>query len=176
MNSSTEGWESDCRVAGRDALQVIVEQQMRYRVSWYLEETARLGGVDRRNGSFPRHLVTELGDIELHVPRSRRFSLLSVVRTFARRARQVDQAILTCFVLGLSTRKIAAALLPVLGGQSVLRRFSGGTKLGSSGRDLLSAIDHEAVSVFGPGWGGAQTQNRCWGGQTGSVGGLGYYP
>jgi putative transposase len=115
MNLATEGWESDYRVAGRDALRVIVEQQMRDRVSWYLDEMARLGEVDRRNGSFPRHLVTELGDIELHIPRTRRFSPLAVVQAYARRARSVDQAIMACFVLGLSTRKVASALLPILG-------------------------------------------------------------
>jgi putative transposase len=122
MNLSAEGWESDYRVAGRDALRAIVEGQMRDRVSWYLEEMGRLAGsgllargVDRRNGSFSRHLVTELGDIELRVPRTRRFSPLSVIRAYARRARSVDQLILACFVLGLSTRKVASALLPLLG-------------------------------------------------------------
>jgi putative transposase len=122
MNLRVEGWESDYRVAGRDALRAIVEGQMRDRVSWYLEEMGRLAGsgllargVDRRNGSFSRHLVTELGDIELQVPRTRRFSPLSVIRAYARRARSVDQLILACFVLGLSTRKVASALLPILG-------------------------------------------------------------
>jgi len=115
MNLATEGWESDYRVAGRDAVRAIVEQQMRDRVSWYLDEMARLGEVDRRNGSFPRHLVTELGDIQLHIPRTRRFSPLAVVQAYARRARSVDQAIMACFVLGLSTRKVASALLPILG-------------------------------------------------------------
>jgi transposase-like protein len=115
MNLSTEGWESDYRVAGRDALRAIVEQQMRERVSWYLEEMGRVGEADRRNGSFSRHLVTELGDIELHVPRTRRFSPLSVIQAYARRARSVDQLILACFVLGISTRKVASALLPILG-------------------------------------------------------------
>ena len=28
---------------------------------------------DRRTGSYSRHLLTELGDIELSVPRTRRF-------------------------------------------------------------------------------------------------------
>ena len=115
MNLSTEGWESDYRVAGRDALRAIVEQQMRERVSVYLEEMARLEVADRRNGSFSRHLVTELGDIELQVPRTRRFSPLAVVQAYARRARSVDQLILACFVLGISTRKVASALLPILG-------------------------------------------------------------
>ena len=115
MNLATEGWESDYRVAGRDAVRAILEQRMRDRVSWYLDEMAQAGGVDRRNGSFSRHLVTELGDIELHIPRTRRFSPLAVVRVYARRARQIDQAILACFVLGLSTRKVACALLPIVG-------------------------------------------------------------
>src|SRR4030042_1887323 len=115
MNLATEGWESDYRVAGREAVRAILEQRMRDRVSWYLDEMAQAGGVDRRNGSFSRHLVTELGDIELHIPRTRRFSPLAVVRVYARRARQIDQAILACFVLGLSTRKVACALLPIVG-------------------------------------------------------------
>jgi len=38
-----------------------------------------------------------------------------VVRAYARRGRDVDRMILACFVLGLSTRKVAIALLPVLG-------------------------------------------------------------
>lgn len=42
-------------------------------------------------------------------------SAVGVVRAYARRVRQVDRMILACFVLGLSTRKVAHALLPVLG-------------------------------------------------------------
>jgi hypothetical protein len=59
MNLATEGLESDYRVAGRDALRGIIEQQMRDRVSVYLEEMGRLAGsgllakvADRRNSSF----------------------------------------------------------------------------------------------------------------------------
>jgi Transposase, Mutator family len=66
-------------------------------------------------GRYCRWLLTELGDIELAVPRTRTFSALKVVRTYARQAKDVDRMILTCFVLGLSTRKVAIALLPVLG-------------------------------------------------------------
>ena len=71
--------------------------------------------ADRRNGCYHRHLLTELGDIELAVPRTRRFSALEVVRAYARRAAHVDRMILACFVLGLSTRKVAIALMPILG-------------------------------------------------------------
>jgi putative transposase len=114
MNLSEE-WDSDYREAGRRALQEILQGQMRHRIDRHLEEMARRGEADRRNGSFSRHLLTELGDIELHVARSRRTSAVGVVRSYARRVDRVDRMILACFVLGLSTRKVAQALLPVLG-------------------------------------------------------------
>ena len=114
MNLSTE-WDSDYREAGRRALGEILEGQMRGRIDRHLEEMARRGEADRRNGSFSRHLLTELGDIELHVARTRRTSALGVVRAYGRRVGRVDRMILACFVLGISTRKVAQALLPVLG-------------------------------------------------------------
>ncbi len=115
MGLSAEGWDADYRVESRQALKRILEQRMRNRIDWHLEEVARRGGSDRRNGSFSRHLLTELGDIELCVPRTRTFSAVGVVRAYARRVRHVDRMILACFVLGISTRKVAEALLPVLG-------------------------------------------------------------
>lgn len=61
----------------------------------------------------PRHLLTELGEIALAVPRTRRFAPIAVLR--ARRPEQVDRMILSCFVLGLSVRKVGEALLALLG-------------------------------------------------------------
>ena len=107
--------ESDYRSAGRQSLEAILENRMQERITYYLEEMARLGEADRRNGSFSRHLLTELGDIELSIPRTRRFSPVSILRAYARRAPQVNRMILACFVLGISTRKVSQALLPVLG-------------------------------------------------------------
>ncbi|HMF06400.1 MAG TPA: transposase [Methylocella sp.] len=76
---------------------------------------AERGAAHRRNGTYHRRLLTELGDIELSVPRTRTYSPVAVVRAYARRASHVDRMILVCFMLGLSTRKVASALLPVLG-------------------------------------------------------------
>ena len=115
MNLDTDQDDSDYRAAGRRSLEVILEGRMQERISWYLEEMARLGASDRRNGYFSRHLVTELGDIELTVPRTRHFSPIRIVRAYARRAPHIDRMILACFVLGISTCKVATALLPVLG-------------------------------------------------------------
>ncbi len=108
-------WGEDYRAAGRVALAEILEGQMALRVDRHLEEMAARGAADRRNGVYTRWLLTELGRIELSVPRTRHFSPQLVVRAYARRADHIDRMMLACFVLGLSTRKVAKALLPVLG-------------------------------------------------------------
>jgi transposase-like protein len=113
MDLSTE-WDTDYRHAARGALVDILEERMRNRVDLHLEEMAAVAEYDRRNGSYSRHLLTELGDIELHIPRTRRMSAVEVIRAYARRVRHVDRMILSCFVLGISTRKVAHALMPVL--------------------------------------------------------------
>ena len=115
-------WGEDYRRAGAEALKDVLEGQMVTGIDRHLDEMERLGEADRRNGSYSRHLLTELGDIALSVPRTRTFSALAVVRAYARRAAHIDRMVLACFVLGLSTRKVAIALLPILG-----RRISAGT-------------------------------------------------
>jgi len=108
-------WGEDYRVYGRQALREVIEDQMQASVDDYLTSLEKRVGHDRRNGSYTRHLLTELGDIELAVPRTRHYSALKVVRAYARRAGHIDRMILSCFVLGVSTRKVAEALMPVLG-------------------------------------------------------------
>jgi len=66
MNLSPE-WDSDYRIAARKALVRILEDRMEERVDRYLLDMGR-SLPDRRNGYFSRHLLTELGDIELSVP------------------------------------------------------------------------------------------------------------
>ena len=122
MQAQGVEWGEDYRFAAADALKTILHGRMAAAVDRHLAEMAVRQQADRRNGCYSRHLLTELGDIELQVPRTRRYSALTVVRAYARRAAHIDRMILACFVLGLSTRKVAAALLPVLG-----RRVSAGT-------------------------------------------------
>ena len=122
MRAQGVEWGEDYRLAAADALKAILSGRMDAAIDRHLADIAAREEADRRNGSYSRHLLTELGDIELTVPRTRRFSALEVVRAYARRAAHVDRMILACFVLGLSTRKVASALLPVLG-----RRVSAGT-------------------------------------------------
>jgi putative transposase len=108
-------WGEGYRGLGRAAIAAILAGQMGHAIDEHLDRMAALDQADRRNGSYRRHLPTELGDIALSVPRTRRFAPVAVMRAYARRAEQLDRMILACFVLGLSVRKVSEALLPVLG-------------------------------------------------------------
>ena len=75
----------------------------------HLERMAELGQADRRNGCYRRWLLTELGDIELAVPRTRDLQRAQGgAAPTPGGAKDVDRMILACFVLGLSTRKVAS--------------------------------------------------------------------
>jgi putative transposase len=130
-------WGEDYRGATGEALKAVLAGHMAAAVDRHLAEMEVRGEADRRNGFYSRHLLTELGDIELEVPRTRHCSALQVIRAYARRARHVERMILACFVLGLSTRKVATALLPVLG-----RRISASTV------SQVAKTLHAAVAAF----------------------------
>ena len=109
-------WSEGYRGPAREAVAAIIEGRMSAAVGAHLDRLAKNGGEpDRRNGYYRRHLLSELGDIELAVPRTRCFCPTSVLRAYARRAPEIDRAILAGFVLGLSTRKVGAVLLNLLG-------------------------------------------------------------
>jgi putative transposase len=108
-------WGEGYRPLGRQALAQVIEEQMAAAVERYLEQLDVEETADRRNGNYRRHLLTTLGDIELCVPRTRRFSPTAVIRAYARREAEIDRVILAGFVLGLSTRKVGEALLAILG-------------------------------------------------------------
>jgi transposase-like protein len=115
MQADGLDWDEGYRPIGRRALEAIIEAQMAAAVERHLQQLEAEDGADRRNGTYRRHLLTELGDIELAVPRTRRYSPVEVIRAYARRTREIDRVILTGFVLGLSTRKVGETLLALLG-------------------------------------------------------------
>ncbi len=80
----------------------IIELRMKNRIDRYITEIGYRDRTDRRNGYFSRHLLTELGDIELNVPRMRKFNAVKVIRRYSRRVSHVSRLILACFVPGLS--------------------------------------------------------------------------
>ncbi|MGZ3397416.1 MAG: IS256 family transposase [Isosphaeraceae bacterium] len=115
MQEAGLDWGEGYRPLGRQALEEIIEAQMIAAVDRYLDQLEADDPADRRNGYYRRHLLTELGDIELHVPRTRHYSPVGVIRAYARRTREIDRVILAGFVLGLSTRKVGETLLALLG-------------------------------------------------------------
>ena len=112
-------WEGDFKPMARRALKELLENRLDQELADYLGVSRYERGADRhdyRNGHYVRHLLTEMGDIELFVPRSRRGRFpTKLFERYARRCRSVDRVLLACFCLGLSTRKAASVLAPVLG-------------------------------------------------------------
>jgi len=116
MNLSSEDeWGGDYRDAARKSISMILKQRMEERVAGHLSWAYQQGIPDRRNGTYIRHVLTELGDVVLSVPRTRHFSPRGIITAYARRTKEIDHLILTSFLLGLSTRKVGVALLALLG-------------------------------------------------------------
>ena len=115
MQADGLGWGEGYRPLGRQALGEIIQGQMAEAVDCWLDSLDGCAMRDRRNGTCPRHLLSELGDIELRVPRTRHFCPTEVLKSYTRRAPEIDRVILAGFVLGLSTRKVGEVLLPLLG-------------------------------------------------------------
>jgi transposase-like protein len=118
-------WGEGYRPLARQAVARVIEEQMAAAVDRYFDQLDTDETADRRNGHYKRHLLTTLGDIELNVPRTRRFSPTGVIRAYARREAEIDRVILAGFVLGLSTRKVGETLLAMLGQKvsAALRRL-----------------------------------------------------
>lgn len=112
MNHHPGEWTS-LEEASREGVRLAIQQMMQHKTASYLEKQLAAGVQDRRNGYYRRHLLTGIGDVELAVPRTRQWSAAAVLDAYARRTRDVDQCIMAGFVLGLSTRKVAEALLPI---------------------------------------------------------------
>jgi transposase-like protein len=113
-------WEGDYRFAARNKLKEILEGRLETEVEQHLgrepyERRQPRDKEDYRNGSYLRHFLTELGDVTVKIPRTRKGFLSKVLEAYKRRSRSVNQLILACFVLGMSTRKVSTALLSVLG-------------------------------------------------------------
>jgi len=105
---------SEVREAARESLGKVLTTRMEDYIDQYLDEARDQELADRRNGYYGRHLLTELGDVFMSIPRTRLTSAARVLERYGRRSPDVDRAILNCFVLGCSTRKVAKVLAPML--------------------------------------------------------------
>ena len=112
---SKDEWAGDYQDAARDAVAKVLKDRMEERLARHLSWAFQKGIPDRRNGSYVRSVLTELGTIVLSIPRTRLFSPKGIIAAYARRIREIDHLILACFLLGLSTRKVGIALATVFG-------------------------------------------------------------
>ena len=113
--ASQDEWAGDYRSAARDAISSFLTDRMALKLGFHLADSEACGIPDRRNGHYMRHLLTELGDVMISVPRTRTYNPIEIIRAYTRRSQEVDRLILASFLLGLSTRKVGEALLSILG-------------------------------------------------------------
>ena len=132
MSKTTTGEAEVLRL--RQNVQTLLRRRVLEAVEQVLEEelTEALGtgryerGTSRsgyRNGHQTRRLTTAQGVQELQVPRGRlvdaegssREFRSEIVPRYARRTREVDEAILGAYLAGANTRRIRKALAPLLG-------------------------------------------------------------
>jgi transposase-like protein len=112
--ASPREWAGTYRDAAKSAIATVLREEMETLVGRRLSWAYRKGIQDRRNGTYQRHVLTELGDVLLSIPRTRHFSPKGVITAYARRSREVDDLILASFLLGLSTRKVGHVLSVIL--------------------------------------------------------------
>ena len=113
--TSQDEWAGDYRDAARETIARVPKDRMEERVAGHLSWAYDKGITDRRNGIYPRHVLTELGGVILSVPRTRCFSPRGIIAAYAMRIKEIDRLILACFLLGLSTSKVGVALCTLLG-------------------------------------------------------------
>ena len=111
---NSQEWSGDFRECGRHAIAEFLRYRMKESIADHLAHLPE-GLSDRRSGSYSRHLLSEIGDILVLIPRTRTFVPVEVLKAYARRSKEVDRLILACFLLGLSTRKVGEALQTILG-------------------------------------------------------------
>jgi transposase-like protein len=149
MGEGTTGQADVVRL--RQGIQTLLRRRVLEAVEAVLEEElAQALGTGRyerseerrgyRNGHETRRVTTEVGPQTLAVPRGRiveddgstREFRSEVVPRYARRTRQVDEAILGAYLAGANTRRIRKALEPLLGSEhlskSAVSRVAGRLK------------------------------------------------
>ncbi len=114
---------AELRLRVRSALAAIIDEELESALGAerYERVEPRRG---YRNGTLARRLVTEVGEVDLRVPRARvvtedgrtREWRSELLPRYQRRTRAVDEAILGVYLAGANTRRIRTALAPLFRG------------------------------------------------------------
>ncbi|QDE81667.1 hypothetical protein BHS07_08895 [Myxococcus xanthus] len=99
----------------RMTLEMLLEEEIRGLVGagrW--QQVA--GRKDQRNGSYLRGLLTSMGHLEVAVPRTRASgSAEAVLGRYKRRSEELEEAITSAYVQGVSTRKMGRVTRALMG-------------------------------------------------------------
>lgn len=116
---SHEDMRTDVRAmflgAIRMTLEMLLEEEVREMVG--VGRWQKLAGrKDRRNGSYLRGLMTSMGHLEVAVPRTRESgSAGEVLGRYKRRTSELDDAITSAYIQGVSTRKMGKVTGALMG-------------------------------------------------------------
>jgi putative transposase len=100
----------------RTVLQTGLEVEMAEHLGYEPHDPLGRGTGNSRNGSYPKTVSTEIGDIELRVPRDRNASFDPVtVPKHVRRLDGLNANVLSLYAKGLTTGEIQAHLLEIYG-------------------------------------------------------------
>jgi transposase-like protein len=99
----------------RTTLEMLLEEEVRELVGVGRWQKA-LARKDRRNGSYLRGLMTSMGHLEVSIPRTRESGAATgVLGRYKRRAAELDDAITSAYVQGVSTRKMGKVTTALMG-------------------------------------------------------------
>jgi transposase-like protein len=77
--TSDDEWSGEYRDAARASIANVLKDRMEEKVGAHLAWAYQRGIPDRRNGSYVRHVLTEIGDIMLSIPRTRCFTPRGII-------------------------------------------------------------------------------------------------
>jgi len=103
------------RAAAKAGLELVLEEVLREVVGvskWAKAKTRN----DSYNGSYLRGLLTSMGHIEIKMPRARKAGApVGVIGAYKRRSAEVDEAIVSAYVKGVSTRGVGSVVEALAG-------------------------------------------------------------
>ena len=100
----------------QQVLQSALEAEMTDHLGYEQHSSSGWGSGNSRNGSYPKTVATEIGDIHVDVPRDRNGSFEpQTVPVGTRRLSGLDEQIISLYAKGLTTGDIAAHLFDVYG-------------------------------------------------------------
>jgi transposase-like protein len=128
----------------RATIECLLEEEVRALVGAEKWERVGVSRKDVRNGSYLRTVLTSMGQLELNVPRTRGAgSAGEVLGRYRRRTDEIDAAIVSAYVSGVSTRKVGD-LTEALTGKKVSR--STVSRITKSLEERVTALKNSPIS------------------------------